>query len=95
MILYELTLKLRDQMSKKKLTKNEILKECFQTSMNRVLEEKKKETSDTFWYPRCVELLEAYKAAIKEKMLNIDGANMDDLIIAFAHDAYSYAFKQR
>lgn len=81
-------------MAKKKLTKEEILLNEALNNVHRILDEKEKD-SGTFWYPRCVELLDVYKKIINERPEGIDAMTLDDIMIAFACHAFYYAFKQR
>lgn len=81
-------------MAKKKLTHEEILTGDGVNYIRRILDEKEKD-SGTFWYPRCVELLDIYKKIINEHPEDVEAMTLDDIMIAFARHAFYYAFKQR
>ena len=78
------------------MTHDEILASDAIRHIRRVLEENEVDSDcASFWYSRCVELLNVYRGIKKEHPEDLDGMTMDDIMIAFARQAYYYAFQQR
>ena len=79
-----------------RMTHDEILASDAIRHIRRVLEENEVDSDcASFWYSRCIELLNIYRGIKKEHPEDLDGMTMDDIMIAFARQAYYYAFQQR
>lgn len=78
------------------MTHTEILTSDAVRHVRRVLEENEVDSDcASFWYSRCIELLNVYRDLIKEHPEDLDAMTMDDIMIAFARQAHYYAFQQR
>lgn len=77
-------------MAKKKLTKEEILKDEFNTSIGTGEMSVNGWYDNTFWYPQMQEILPMY-----EKYISENSDKVKEGLIAFAWHAYHKALKQR